>query len=68
MEGQIVVAGDFNQVMDNMIDLSKCTGNSKDRLAIHMLVEDIGLTNGDSSILMIGNILFSPTVIRHTLE
>jgi exonuclease III len=45
MEGQIVLAGDFNQVMDNMIDRSKCTSNStpKDRLAILMLVEDTGL-------------------------
>ena len=46
MEGQI----DFNQVMDNMIDRSTFTGKStpKDRLAIHMLEEHMGLTtDGD---------------------
>ena len=45
MEVQIVLAGDFNQVVDHMIDRSKCTSNStpEDRLAILMLVEDMGL-------------------------
>lgn len=44
MEGQIVLAGDFNLVM---IDRSTFTSNStpKDRLAIHILAEDMGLTD-----------------------
>jgi hypothetical protein len=45
MEWQIIL-GDFNQVIDKMIDVSTFTGNStpKYRLAIHLLTEDMGLT------------------------
>lgn len=66
MERQIVLAGDFNQVMDNMIDRSTFTGNSmpKDRPEVHMLAEDMGLT--DMEIKNDKEYAFSPTVIRHT--
>ena len=39
MEGQVIIAGDFNQVMDGVIDRSRLTGKSspKDRAAIKML-------------------------------
>lgn len=46
-EGQIILAGDFNQVMDGLIDKSQMSGRSSpgDREAIHMLAEDIGLVD-----------------------
>lgn len=45
MEGDIILAGDFNQVWDAFIDRSQFTGPSmvKDRAAIHMLSEDNSL-------------------------
>ena len=47
MEGQIILAGDFNQVSDPLLDRSKFSGPimSKDRAAIHMLGEDMGLVD-----------------------
>lgn len=46
-EGQVILAGDFNQVMDGMIAKSKPRGRSspKDREAIHLLVEDFSLVD-----------------------
>ncbi len=46
-EGQIILAGDFNQVMDGVLDKSQYKGPSipRDRAALHMLTEDIGLTD-----------------------
>jgi len=46
-EGQIILAGDFNQVMDGVLDKSKYQGPSipRDRAALHLLTEDIGLTD-----------------------
>ncbi|KAI5089733.1 hypothetical protein C0J45_19868, partial [Silurus meridionalis] len=43
--GQIILAGDFNQVMDGVLDKSKYQGSSmpRDRAALHMLTEDFGL-------------------------
>lgn len=43
MDGQIILAGDLNQVLD-LLDKSKFKGplTSKDRKAIHMLIEDMG--------------------------
>lgn len=45
--GQIILAGDWNQVMDGCLDKSKYQGTSmpKDRAALHMLVEDLGLND-----------------------
>lgn len=42
MEGDIILAGDFNQVWDAFIDHSRLSGAStaKDRAAIHKLSED----------------------------
>lgn len=48
MEGDIILAGDFNQVWDAFIDRSTLTGPSsipKDRAAIHMLSEDNSLVD-----------------------
>ncbi len=47
MEGQVILAGDFNQVMDRMIDKSKPSGESspRDRAAIQMLAEDLCLVD-----------------------
>ena len=47
MEGQIILAGDFNQVSDPLLDRSKFSGPimSKDRAAIHMIGEDMGLVD-----------------------
>lgn len=47
MEGQVIIAGDFNQVMDGVIDRSIPSGKSspKDRAAIKMLVEDLNLVD-----------------------
>lgn len=47
MEGDIILAGDFNQVWDPFIDRSKLIGqlSSKDKDAIHMLSEDNGLVD-----------------------
>lgn len=44
-QGQIILAGDFNQVLDGILDKSKYTGMSapKDRAAIHMMMEDNSL-------------------------
>lgn len=46
-EGQVILAGDFNQVMDGIIDKSNTRGQPppRDREAIHMLVEDISLVD-----------------------
>ncbi len=47
MEGQVILAGDFNQVMDGMTDKSKPSGKSfpRDRAAIQMLAEDLSLVD-----------------------
>lgn len=47
MQGQVILAGDFNQVMDGLIDKSKPSGRSspRDRTAIHMLAEDLSLVD-----------------------
>ena len=47
LEGQIVLAGDFNQVWDGVVDKSKFRGrpSPRDREAIHMLAEDLGLVD-----------------------
>lgn len=49
MEGQIILAGDFNQVMDLNLDKSWLKGpqvsNTQDREAIHMLKEVMGLVD-----------------------
>lgn len=47
MDGQIILAGDFNQVMDPILDKSQFKGPlmTKDREAIHMLKEDMGLVD-----------------------
>jgi len=47
MEGQIIVAGDFNQVWDAFLDKSKFSNqpHPKDRAAIHMMSEDNGLVD-----------------------
>lgn len=44
-QGQIILAGDFNQVLDGILDKSKYAGISvpKDRAAIHMMMEDNNL-------------------------
>ncbi len=46
-ERQIILARDFNQVMDGVLDKSKYQGPSipRDRAALHMLTKDIGLTD-----------------------
>lgn len=45
MEGQIVLAGDFNEVMDPCLDRSIYKGplSTKSRSAVHMLKDDAGL-------------------------
>lgn len=47
MDGQIILAGDFNQVMDPILDKSRFKGPlmTKDREAIHMLKEDMALVD-----------------------
>lgn len=47
MEGDVILAGDFNQVWDVFIDQSRFTGPpiTKDRAAINMLSEDNGLVD-----------------------
>ena len=47
MEGQVILVGDFNEVLDAFLDESKFRGPAvtKDRAAIHMLREDIGLVD-----------------------
>lgn len=47
MEGQIILAGDFNQVSDPFLDRSKYSGPRipKDRAAMHMISEDLGLVD-----------------------
>lgn len=47
MQGQIILAGDFNQVIDGVIDRSKPSNKSspRDRAAIHMLTEDLSLVD-----------------------
>lgn len=46
-EGQIILAGDFNQVSDPFLDRSKFSGQktAKDRAAMHMIIEDLGLVD-----------------------
>lgn len=46
-EGQIILAGDFNEVMDPILDKSSRQTHllSKGREAIHMLSCDLGLTD-----------------------
>ena len=45
MEGQIILAGGFNQVMDMFMDKSKFSGpiTTRDRAALHMLCERLWL-------------------------
>lgn len=47
MDGQIILAGDFNQVLDPILDKSQFKGPlmTKDREAIHMLKEDMALVD-----------------------
>lgn len=47
MDGQIILAGDFNQVWDAFIDKSKSNDQTypKDRAAIHMMSKDNGLVD-----------------------
>lgn len=47
VEGQVVLAGDFNEVVDPCLDRSVNKGSlySKGRAAIHMLQDDVGLTD-----------------------
>ncbi len=47
MDGQIILAGDFNQVWDAFIDKSKSSDQTypKDRAAIHMMSKDNGLVD-----------------------
>lgn len=47
MDGQIVLAGDFNEVIDPCLDKSTFKGPllTKGRSAIHMLKDDFGLTD-----------------------
>lgn len=47
LQGQVILAGDFNQVMDGLIDKSKPIGKSspRDRAAIHMLPENLSLVD-----------------------
>lgn len=47
MEGQVIIVGDFIQVMDGMIDRSRPSGKSspKDRVSIKMLAEDLSLVD-----------------------
>ncbi len=44
-QGQVVLAGDFNQVLDGALDKSRFSGTSlpKDRAAIQVLMKDNGL-------------------------
>ena len=46
-QGQVILAGDLNQVLDCVLDKSKLLGTRtstpKDRAAIHPLIEDNGL-------------------------
>lgn len=46
-QGQVILAGDFNQVLDGALDKSKFSGTRtstpKDRAAVHTLMEDNGL-------------------------
>ena len=46
-QGQVILAGDFIQVLDGVLDKSKLLGTRtstpKDRAAIHSLIEDNGL-------------------------
>lgn len=45
-EGYIILAGDFNQVLDGCMDKTKFIAViPKDRLAISMLMRDLGLIN-----------------------
>lgn len=46
-QGQIILAGDFNQVLDGVLDKSRYSwfSMSKDRAAIRMLIEDNSLIN-----------------------
>ena len=47
MEGQIILAGDFNQVMDVFLDKIKFSGliTTRDRAALKRLCEDLGLVD-----------------------
>ena len=47
MDGHVTLAGDFNEVMDPILDKSrsKCPLRTKDREAINMLNDDMGLTD-----------------------
>lgn len=47
LDGQIILARDFNQVWDAFIDksISRDQTNPKDRAAIHMMSEDHGLVD-----------------------
>ena len=47
MDGQVILAGDFNEVMDPILDKGRSKGplSTKDREANHMLNEDMGLTD-----------------------
>jgi len=40
-QGQMILAGDFTQVLDVILDRSKYSAN--DIVAIHMMIEDNGL-------------------------
>ena len=47
MDGHVILAGDFNEVMDPILDKSRSKGplRTKDREAIHMLNDDMGPTD-----------------------
>lgn len=44
-DGHNIIAGDFNQVQDGIIDKTSTTNVPKDRKAIHLLMEDLGLVD-----------------------
>lgn len=44
-DGHNIIAGDFNQVQDGIIDKTSTINVPKDRKAIHLLMEDLGLVD-----------------------
>lgn len=63
-EGELILAGDFNEVIDPILDRSlfRPPFMTKERSAIHMLNRDVGLT--DIWRLINPNVFFSP---RHAI-